>query len=313
MRVSRAVSLLFAALFLCWANIGFSATLFQEGFDDSNLSGRGWYDNTNPIRSTAQHVANSTSSAQFHFATGAVTPDNGGTMRKKFTASDSVYVSYYIKYSSNWVGSGVSYHPHMFYILTNKDSDWVGPSWTYLTMYIEENGGYPQVGIQDGVNVNKSNINQNLVGISEARAVAGCNGDSDGYGKGECYAGNSGNYNNGKMYKTYQPYITDTAGPFYKGDWHLVETYVKLNSIVSGVGQKDGILQHSIDGTPVLNYNNVVFRTGQNATMQFNQFIIGPYIGVGSPVDQTFWVDSLVVATAPPTAKPAAPQNLMVH
>jgi hypothetical protein len=32
--------------------------------------------------------------------------------------------------------------------------------------------------------------------------------------------------------------------------------------------------------------------------MQFTQFIIAPYIGVGSPVAQTMWVDDLVIATA---------------
>jgi len=33
--------------------------------------------------------------------------------------------------------------------------------------------------------------------------------------------------------------------------------------------------------------------------MQFNQFIIAPWIGVGSPVAQTMWVDDLTVATGP--------------
>jgi len=32
--------------------------------------------------------------------------------------------------------------------------------------------------------------------------------------------------------------------------------------------------------------------------MRFNQFIIAPYIGDGSPVDQTMWVDNLTVATS---------------
>ena len=34
--------------------------------------------------------------------------------------------------------------------------------------------------------------------------------------------------------------------------------------------------------------------------MQFNQFLLTPYIGDGSPVDQYMWVDDLVVATSRP-------------
>ena len=31
-------------------------------------------------------------------------------------------------------------------------------------------------------------------------------------------------------------YFQDVAGPNYKGDWHYVEAYFKLNSIVNGKG-----------------------------------------------------------------------------
>jgi len=34
--------------------------------------------------------------------------------------------------------------------------------------------------------------------------------------------------------------------------------------------------------------------------MKFNQFIIAPWIGDGSPVDQTFWLDGLVVGNVRP-------------
>src|SRR6185436_3864566 len=38
-----------------------------------------------------------------------------------------------------------------------------------------------------------------------------------------------------------------------------------------------------------------VIRTGQHPTMMFVQFLVAPYIGDGSPVDQTMWVDDLLV------------------
>lgn len=313
MKIKKGV---FAALFSTFifglASHGSAGTLFQESFEDGSLSARGWYDNTTPILSSVEHVTNSTKSLQFHFSKGAVTPDNGTTMRKKFLETESVYIRYYIKHSSNWVGSGLAYQPHEFYLLTNKDGDWSGLIPTHMTAYIEENAGKAQVGIQDALNIDTANINKNLTTTTEKRSVGGCNGDSDGYGNGDCYA-NGGSYWNGKWWKSNTTLFSDTIGANYKGNWHLVEVYFKLNSVVNGKGAKDGILQYWFDGTAVMNYNNVVFRTGLYPDIKFNQFIIGPYIGDGSPVDQTFWIDELVVATDKLTnPQPAPPQNLRI-
>ncbi|MDD2580654.1 MAG: hypothetical protein PHR66_01540 [Desulfuromonadaceae bacterium] len=303
----------FSVISLGWTNPSFAGTiLFQERFEDVNMSSREWYDNTNPILSSLEHVANSTKSVEFHFSKGAVLPNNGSTMRKKILDTDSVYISYYVKYSSSWVGSGVSYHPHEFYLLTNKDTDWIGPAYTHLTVYLEENAGKPLIAIQDGVNIDTANIGKDLTTITEKRGVAGCNGDSDGYGNGDCYA-NGGAYWNGKIWKASSVIFSNVTGPNYKSEWHLIEAYVKLNSIANSKAVKDGIIQYWFDGSPVLDYKNVVFRTAINPDMKFNQFIIGPYIGVGSPVDQTFWVDNLVVATDRTTnTQPSSPQNLRI-
>ncbi|MBI5543307.1 MAG: hypothetical protein HY901_05425 [Deltaproteobacteria bacterium] len=278
------------------ADCGTSGTvLFQERFEDSNLSGRGWYDNSNPVLSSAQASSGSTRSAEFRFLAGATKPTNGGAMRKKFSETDSVYLSYYVKYSANWQGSNRAYHPHEFYFLTNQDSDWSGLAFTHLTAYVEQNEGVPMVAIQDGVNIDQSRIGQNLTATTELRGVAGCNGDSDGYGNGDCY--NAGSYVNGKSWKAPQVYFSDAAGPTYKADWHHVEAFLKLNSVASGKGIADGAIQYWYDGQLVLDHRGVMFRTGQHPDMKFNQLIIAPWIGDGSPVDQTFWVDELTVAT----------------
>jgi hypothetical protein len=73
-----------------------------------------------------------------------------------------------------------------------------------------------------------------------------------------------------------------------------------MNSIVGGIGQPNGIVQFKIDGIPVIDINNAVIRTGANSTLTFDKFLFAPYIGDGSPVDQTIWIDDLTVATAPP-------------
>lgn len=307
----RMFTAIFSALVLGLASQVSAGTLFQENFEDGNFSARGWYDNINPKLSSVEHVANSTKSLEFHFAKGAITPDNAGTtMRKKFLETDSVYISFYEKHSSSWVGSGVAYHPHVFYLLTNKEGDWSGLIPTHLTAYVEENAGKPQIEIQDSTNIDLGNIGKDLTNITENRAVAGCNGDSDGYGNGDCYPSGSG-YRNGKVWKSGSVLFSDTIGPYYKGDWHLIEAYIKLNSIVNGKAVKDGIIQYWFDGNPIMDYKNVVIRTGLNPDMKFNQILIGPYIGVGSPVDQSFWFDNLIVATGIP-AQLLPPQNLKI-
>jgi len=303
--------------FFGWS-VNSQAALFTENFEDGNFSSRGWYDNPTLKLSTVEHIEGSVRSAEYHFAPGATTPEiSGGAIRKKFTASDSVYVSYYVKHTANWIGSGVSYHPHEFMIMTNLDSDYWGPSTSHLTAYIEENSGKPVLALQDVLNIDQSRIGVDLTNITEQRAVAGCNGftQADGSGPEDCYLVGS-TYRNDKTWRTVNSYFQDVQGLYYKGDWHHVEAYFKLNSIENGRGVADGVLQYWYDNNLIINHNNVLFRTGARSTMMFNQFIIAPYIGAGSPVDQTMWVDDLIVDTGrssmSDTTPPSVPTGLSV-
>jgi hypothetical protein len=196
------------------------------------------------------------------------------------------------------VGSQKPYHPHEFHFLTNRDDVWSGLSSTHLTTYIEQNGGTPLLGIQDGENIDQANIGVNLTAVTENRGVAGCNGSSDGYAD-NCYV-LGGKYVNEKKWNATSQYFGDTPGAFYKNDWHFVEAYLKLNTISGGKGVNDGVAQYWFDGQLVIDRRNVLLRTGANATMQFNQFVIAPYIGDGSPVTQSLWIDNLTVATGRP-------------
>lgn len=291
-----------------------SSPLLEEKFDDAAFSSRGWYDNTSQIISTSEHIPGSKSSLQFSFKRGGTTPTSGGAMRRVFPESESVYLSYHIKYSSNWVGSGKSYHPHQFYFLTNQDDKWSGLAETHMTAYIEDNGGRLQFVIQDTKNVDQRQVNKNLVNTTENRGIAGCNGDSDGHGAGDCYNA-GGLYRNGKAWRAKEISFSSSPGENYKADWHQVETFIKLNSIVNGKGVADGVIQMWVDGRLIMNHTDIMLRTGQQAQMRFNQLAIGPYIGDGSPVDQSFWVDDLVLARERPTgttAKPSPPSNVRV-
>lgn len=280
------------------------AVLFQEGFDDANLAARGWYDlPAGGIASidTSQHVTGSTGSLLVNFALAGVTPSPPTAARHLFAPSDAVYVRYWIKHSANWVGSGKPYHPHLFSFVTTEDQAYVGPARTHLTTYVEENyqsGDLAVLGAQDGSNIDETRIGQDLTSVTESRASSGCNGNSDGYPT-SCYL--SGTLHvNGKTWTSGQPILQSSPGPGYQGDWHEVEAFYRLNTIVNGIGQLDGVAQYWVDGQLAIDLHNVLFRTGAHPDMKFNQFFMGPYIGDGSPVAQQLWVDDLVVMTGKP-------------
>jgi hypothetical protein len=279
---------------------GKETIFFEELFEDTNFSDRGWYDNTALILSEKEHIPGSKSSAEFHFKKGAKTPDSGSAIRHKFPETESVYVSFYVKYSENWEGSNKPYHPHEIYLLTNKDGDWAGPAYSHLTAYIEQNEGEPKLAIQDGKNIDEANINVDLTDKTENRAVAGCNGNTDGTGKTTCYRAGSVHWN-GKSWKAGAVLFSDEPGRSCKSDWHFVEAFFKLNSIQDGEGIPDGVVKYWFDGKLIINHENILLRTGLHPEMKFNQFLLGPYIGDGSPVEQTMWVDNLTLANQKPT------------
>jgi uncharacterized protein YjdB len=282
---------------------GGGTVLVQENFADNAFASRGWYDNTAPVVTTAQHLLGSTSALEMHFLPAATTAVAGGAMRHLFPATSTVYVSYWVKYSANWVGSGHPYHPHEFLIMSNLDGDYDGPSNGWLVAYIEhnyQNGGIPRLALQDNKAINTSLGAPpiNLIGVTENRSTNGCNGVVEPNVVTTCF--NMPPWYNDKELSAPQVWFQPNPGPGYKGDWNHVEAYFQINSIVGGVGQADGVMQYWFNGTLVLDRHDILFRTGARPTIQFHQFVIAPYIGDGSPVDQYMWVDNLTVATAKP-------------
>lgn len=302
--------------------ISFGQTiLFTEDFENINLAAKGWYDNTNQTFSTVEHIPGSTQSLEYHWVAGGTSPTSGGSIRRAFTPTSTLYVSYWVKYSSNYRGSGRTYHPHEFYILTNADPAYSGLAFNTLDFYIQQvfgsNGGVPQLEIQDGKMIDTTKIGTNLIGVTEKRAVAGCNGSgntggatvSGVFGGSDCYSVGGGTYWNSYMWNS--PTLR-----FTPDTWQHVEVYAQLNSVAGGIGQTDGVLKYWLDGTLLIDQSNVIFRTGANPNLTFDKFVMAPYIGDGSPVDQKFWIDNLTLATSrtsssgTETAPPDAPQNL---
>lgn len=287
----RQFALFLLALMLADSVLAADATLLlEEKFEDASFAARGWYDGSGPPLSSVEHIPGSVKSAEYRWRQGATIPTGTGPFRRKFTPSEAVYVSYWVKYSTNYTGSNRPYHPHEFLLLTTKNVDYAGPAYTHLTGYIEQNEGKPMIGLQDGQNVDESRIGQDLTSVTENRSVAGCNGTlADGHTHLDCYTVGA-NHWNGKMWRTADVKIKN-------GEWQRVEAYFKLNSIANGKGVPDGQLRYWLDGKLLIESTNVILRTGANADMKWNQFMIAPYIGDGSPVDQAMWVDDLRITT----------------
>ncbi len=270
--------------------------LIHEPCDDVAFTQRGWYDNNSLRIAADEHVPGSAGALEYRFLKGSATPTSGGGVRRLFTPSPNVYLSYWVKYSANWEGSNRPYHPHEFHFVTNVDDKWIGPAATHLTTYIEHNEGRPLLSMQDALNIDESNIGRDLTNVTEDRAVAGCNGSSDAWPAGDCYLSGS-THRNGKAWKSASVIFSDTPGPLYKNAWRFVEAQFSLNRIVDGKGVADGVIRMWVDGELIVDAPGVMLRTGRHPSMQFNQFLIAPYIGDGSPVEQTMWVDEIVVAT----------------
>ena len=294
--------------------------ILQEAFEDNAFASRGWYDNTGIATTTAQHVAGSTRALEAHFPLGATTPTWGGAVRHLFPATPTLYVSYWVKYSTNWVGSGRDYQPHEFQILSDLDGDWVGPSDTYLTTYIEHNyrnGGIPRLSLQDSKSINTAATlfrtgggtirGTDLVANTEMRSIGGANGGvEDGLYWENFVFGTSVGYYNDKWLTDSLVRFQPSAGPGYKNQWNHVEVYLAMNSVGGGVGRHDGVMQYWFNGVIALDRHDILFHTGAHPDLRFHQFLIAPYISDGSPADQYMWVDDLTLATGK-LSEPSAP------
>jgi chitodextrinase len=287
--------------------------LFQESFENSSFSGRGWYDNTN--HGTIVSGGQSGNSLQWAWAQGATAPTNGASLRKKITPTESLYLSFYVKFQTGWRGSQKAYHPHMILIPSSLDSDYTPLANNYLNTYVsfisDIGSPYtirPQISIQDQLRVNTANGTppNNLTAVTENRSVAYCNTPVPSGATGMCYADNP--YYSANTWKASTASVSTNV-------WHHVEVYFKMNSISGGKGQSNGIMQKWVNGNLVINRSDVLYRTNQDATKKWAQFVFAPWIGDGSPIAQTMWLDELTVATAPPSAggdtqAPAVPASL---
>lgn len=284
--------------------------LFTETFEDGDFEARGWYDGPSGTLSTDEAIEGSTSSFECRYSTGVQECDGGTPGRHLFEPQTAVCLSYWVKYSSNWVGSQQPYHPHEFHFITNEDDMFVGPSHTRLTTYIEQVGGVPRLAIQDSVNVDPACILRNddsFVGcdgsfedyvFTEMRSAASCNGALGDLDYRDCFQSGRGWYSARFVDGPFQ--VFGDEAPWLKDEWHHVRTYWRLNDIENGVGVPNGVIRYWVDDELLVERVEVLMRTGVHPDMAFDQFVVAPYIGDGSPVDQSMFVDDLEVSVGVP-------------
>ena len=105
---------------------------------------------------------------------------------------------------------------------------------------------------------------------------------------------------------------------FQLNRWYCIETLATMNS----PSASNGRLQLWLDGVLTYDLSGVELRDSNNGTLQFHQFMFGPYFHGGSPQIQSTWIDALVVATdrvgclddqLPDTTPPTPPSGVVVR
>src|SRR5574343_2013546 len=274
----------------------------SESFDNTSWAARGGgtcgcyrtVDTSTKYSGTASLPMTWTTSSTTPFAqfVHSITP--GGT--------DSLYISFYWRCSSGWVGSGQSYHPHIIHIFSDLDVAADYPSGmipAYGDTLFEPLNLTPHIKWQDASSINSTLHSPPWTNAqaaeTENRATGGCNGVLSGSS-----AGNSADcYQYGGVWYNMRDW-TGTSN-FSLSTWHHVEIYQQMNTITSNHGNADGIMWVKVDDNYVVNSTNVIYRTNQHPTMKWEAFFLAPYIGDGSPANQTLWIDSLNIANAPPS------------
>jgi len=140
-----AIILIILIPFNAWGTL-----LLQETFDNQSLPNASYATFSAVAFDDTVRQGGSGYSAKFTWDYLDEQPNGINTStRYTFTATEELYVSFYWRFAADWVGSGVSYHPHLIYILSDEDGLWGSPATSYLDVYIETTVLTPRMIIQD--------------------------------------------------------------------------------------------------------------------------------------------------------------------
>lgn len=238
--------------------------LFGEDFEDPRLLSRGWYDGTR-FTLAEERAGAGKRSIQYHFTKGKQLPVDSSGARHLIEPTDIVSLRFSLKLSPGWSWTGRPYGPHLLHFMTTENSKYHGPAQSHLTVYIEPCNGKLRLATQDIQNSNQPH------GLTQGPLKGGYNG---------------------QFFDSQEVHFDD-------GKWHVIEAMFQLNSLdlAQDRANADGALRAWVDGNPVIERTDVVFRSPDFPLMKFNQFLMLPYFHHGVPHDQTLWIDHLAVGT----------------
>jgi len=242
-----------------------AGVLFSEGFDDSRLLKRGWYDGDKFAVSDKEPYAGP-GCIEYRWKAGTTTPVSSSGIRRLFEPADAVYLRFYIRLSKGWGWTGRPYHPHLMHFMTTENERFHGPAASHLTVYIEPWNGKLRLAAQDIQNKDEPH------GLTQGPLRGGYNG---------------------QFYDSKEVLFNDDR-------WHCVEAMFQLNSLdrKEDKPNADGIVRGWCDGKLVIDRTDVVLRSPDFPKMKFNQFLLTPYFGPGLlPHEQTLWIDELAAGT----------------
>ena len=273
MKPSNLLTLIAAAVFVISfsgrATVHQEPARFHEGFEDSDLLKRGWYDGARFVISRVNPHSGK-GCIEYTWKEGGTVPAGSMGVRRLIQPSESVYLKYYLRLSKGWAWTSRNYHPHLTHFMTTENGKYHGPAASRLTVYIEPVNGKLRLATQDIQNKDAAH------GLTQGPLRGGYNG---------------------RMYDSKDVLFNDDA-------WHCVEAYFKLNTLdmKADRANADGIARAWFDGKLVIDRSDVVLRSTDFPSMRFNQFLLLPYFGEGLlPHAQTLWIDDLTVDTHSPT------------
>jgi hypothetical protein len=116
--------------------VGQAECFFEEGFDDGNFTNRDWNGRVSNITLSTSVTHSGKSAAQFSYDTGT-----GGltqcrtNMFKTFNSTRSIYISYWVNYSSDWRTNNTPIDQRVMYVLTSEYPEYATLSHAPLTIY----------------------------------------------------------------------------------------------------------------------------------------------------------------------------------
>ena len=241
-----------------------AGVLFNENFDDANLTTRNWYDGSE-FRIVGDSWAGK-GCIEYEWRSGDSKASVSSGARHSLEPTDEVWLRFYLKPSKGWGWSGRNYHPHQLHFLTTENSKWHGPAASHLTLYVEPVNGKLRLAATDIQNEKMPH------GLTQGPLRGGFNA---------------------MVYDSAEALFTDDK-------WHCIEACFKLNTLDlhNDRPNRDGIVRGWFDGKPVIEHTEVILRSTDFPAMKFNQFLMTPYFGPGLlPRAQKLWIDELAVGT----------------